>query len=128
MKLNKPHRLDDPLHQFRMVIAGAVALLIMGCATTTGPVRLEDRSFANKLGLKNCKVSIPLSPSEAIEVGRKWETYPTPEKDPDWIKMLSMQQPGDELRLISCSEGNPYFYALIRNGAVIHRHLLPVLD
>lgn len=100
----------------------------MGCATTTGPVRLEERSFADKLGLQNCEVSIPLSSSEAIEIGRKWEIYPNPEKDPEWIEMLSMQQQGDELRLISCSEGNPYFYALIRNGALIHRHLLPVLD
>lgn len=128
MKFNKHHRLDDPLHHFCVVIVGAVALLVMGCATTAGPVKLEDRSFADKLGLQNCEVSIPLSPSEAIEIGRKWEIYPDPEKDPDWIKMLSMQQQGDELRLISCSEGNPYFHALIRNGAVIYRHLLPVLD
>lgn len=128
MKSNKPHRLDDPLHYFCVAIVGAVTLLAMGCATTAGPVRLEDRSFADKLGLHNCEVSIPLSSSEAIEIGRKWEIYPNPEKDPSWIKMLSMQQPGDELRLTSCSEGNPYFYALIRNGTVIYRYLLPVLD
>lgn len=128
MKLNKSHRLDDLLRHFCLAIAGAVALLAMGCTTTAGPVKLEGRSFADRLGLQNCRVSIPLSPSEAVEIGRKWEIYPNPEKDPDWVKMLSMQQPGDELRLISCSTGNPYFYALIRNGAVIYRYLLPVLD
>ncbi|WP_159097492.1 hypothetical protein [Stenotrophomonas sp. SAU14A_NAIMI4_5] len=88
----------------------------------------RDRSFADKLGLQKCQVSIPLSPSEAVEIGRKWEVYPDPEKDPDWMKMLSMQQSGDQLRLVSCSEGNPYFNALTRNGEVIYSYLLPVLD
>jgi len=116
------------LRHLCVVIVGTVALLIMGCATTAGPVRLEDRSFADKLGLQKCQVSMPLSSSEAVEIGRKWEIHPDPEKDPDWMKMLSTQQTGDQLRLISCSEGNPYFYALTRNGEVIYRYLLPVMD
>ena len=128
MTLNVPCRSGDFIRHLCVVIVGTVALLVTGCATTAGPVRLEDRSFADKLGLKKCKVSIPLSTSEAVEIGRKWEIHPDPEKDPDWMKMLSMQQSGDQLRLISCSEGNPYFYALTRNGEVIYSYLLPVLD
>jgi hypothetical protein len=128
MKLNNIHRLGEILGNFCVVIVGAVALLVMGCVTTAGPVRFEDRSFADKIGLQHCRVSIPLSPSEAVELGRKLQIYPNPEKDPEWIRMVSTQQPGDELRLTSCGEGNPYFYALIRNGAVIYRYLLPVLD
>jgi hypothetical protein len=42
--------------------------------------------------------------------------------------MIAMQQPGDELRLISCSVGHPYFYAVIRGNVVMYKFRLPVLD
>ena len=102
--------------------------MVMGCTTATGPVRFEGRSVADRLGLQNCAVSIPLSPGDPAVIGRKWDMYPDLEKDPGWMRMLAMQRPGDELRLVSCRVGNPYFYALIRNDSVIYRHLLPVLD
>ena len=122
------HRSDGLLCQYGLVIAVSFAFVAVGCTTTREPIRMEARSFAKRLALPNCRTSIPLSPSEAVEIGRKWEIYPNPEKDPEWIKMNAMRQPGDELRLISCSTGDPYFYALIRNGTVVFRYHLPVLD
>ncbi|WP_237642521.1 hypothetical protein [Stenotrophomonas panacihumi] len=69
-----------------------------------------------------------MSPSEAVEIGKKWNLYPDLEKDSGWLEMLAMRRPTDELRLVSCSGGDPYFYALVRNDAVVSKYRLPVLD
>ena len=128
MKFNKRHCLGELLHQCGLVIVVSIVFVATSCTTTSEPVKMEARSFTKRLGLQGCRASIPLDPSEAVEIGRKWEIYPNPEKDPEWIEMNAMRQPGDELRLISCSSGDPYFYALIRNNSVVFKYHLPVVD
>lgn len=113
-------------YAFAMLIA--LLLPAAGCATAVDPMRAEPGSFAKQLGLPDCKVSLPLTPADAVEMGKRWQLYPDPRSDPQWVEMISLRQPGDELRLISCRVGTPYFYALIRNEGVIFQYPLPVLD
>ena len=108
------------------IVTTGIALSVLGCAAA--PIKMEPRSFAKRLGLPNCRASVPLSQSEAIEIGRKWELYPNPADDPEWIKMAAIQRPGDQLRLVSCTVGDPYFYALIRNDTIVFKFHLSVLD
>jgi len=110
------------------ILAVSVSLLAAGCMTMKGPISMESPSFAKRFGLDGCRVSVPMSAGAAREIGRKWELYPDPEGDPEWMKMIAAQQVGDELRLVSCEQGDPYFYALIRSNVVIFKYKLSVLD
>lgn len=90
-------------------------------------LRMEPRSIAKRLGLPNCRISVPLSQSEVIEDAKRIGN-PNPEEYPDWIKMTENMRSGDQLRLVNCLEasrsknvGDPYYYALIRNGTIISK-------
>jgi len=107
----------------------ASIVLVAGCATAPEhPIKIAPRSIVKELGLPNCTVSIPMSPDEVVDIGRKANLYPNPEKDPKWLEMVGLRQPGDELRLVSCSVGTPYFFALIRRHEVIFRYRIPMID
>lgn len=110
------------------VAASSLALAMVACVATPEVVKMEPRSFAKRLGLHGCRASTPLSREEVIEIGRKWELYPNPQQDPGWIKMTSIQRPGDELRLISCRSTGAYYYALIRMDSIVFSYQPPVLD
>lgn len=118
IKSNRPFHLD---FFKRTVPAFAAAMMLMSCASTTPAVEMEPKSVAKQLNLSNCKVSVPLTQIEVVEFVKKWYSLPNPEKDPEWAEIVANQQPGDQLRMVTCEAGDPYFYALIRNGAVIYK-------
>lgn len=105
-----------------------IATSVLGCATDAGPIRMESRSVARELGLEKCSVSVPMQPDDVIEIGQKWDLYTDPNKDPEWGRVLEKFELGDAFRLVSCDTDRAYYYALIRNGAVIGRYDLLVLD
>jgi hypothetical protein len=110
----------------------AVVFLIAGCATTQG-LKMEPSSVAKQLGLPDCKVSVPLSQSEALADARK-NGNSDPERYPEWKVIVENQHPEDQLRLVDCLKASrskdiaPYYYALIRNGAIIYRFHGVVFD
>ncbi|SFR94305.1 hypothetical protein SAMN05216570_0964 [Dyella sp. OK004] len=86
---------------------------------------MEPRSIAKQLGFPSCLVSVPLSQSEVIEDAKRMGN-PKPEHYPEWIEMSASIQPGDQLRLVDClranrstNVGDPYYYALIRDGKIV---------
>lgn len=103
------------------LIASVLALLsITGCISGPTEVRMEPKSAAKRLGVGGCRVSIPLSQTELIADARKVGN-PNPEDDPQWIKLISSLQPGDQLRVINClnTRRMTYYYALIRNDSIL---------
>lgn len=111
-----------------LVLALSLPFVVAGCLASLDPVKMESRSFGKKVGLPGCRVTVALSVEEIMEISRKWRLYPESESDPKWIEMNSLRQPGDELRLVSCDVGDPYFYALIRDNKVIFRYHIPLMD
>jgi hypothetical protein len=106
-------------------VAIAFALAVAGCASEPTALRMEPRSMAQQLGLPDCKVSVPLSQAEVIEDAKRVGN-PNPERSQDWIEITKDFQPGDQLRAVNClsaarsrAVGDPYYYALIRNDAII---------
>jgi hypothetical protein len=116
MRFNKRYRSVNKLCDF--VTSIAITFALAGCVSTQSRIKMEPMSVANRLGLPNCKVSIPMSESEVVDNAKR-DGVPNPEKNQEWIEMTKSLQPRDQLRLVSCKYGNPYFYALIRNEAVI---------
>lgn len=114
-------------HVGRVLIA-ITLLTAVACATTPELISMESREFAKSLGLPGCRVSVPLSHAEIIEIGRKWEIYTNPESDPEWVKMVATEQPGDQLRLVDCEGTERSFYALIRNNAIMFRYYPLTMD
>lgn len=105
-----------------------IASMISSCASSPDLIAMEPRSFGSRLGFADCRVSVDLTREEIIEIGNRWEVYPNPEGDPEWVKMISLQRPGDELRLIRREKVGSYFYALIRNNEIIFRYHPLILD
>lgn len=110
-----------------LVTAIAIAFVVAACASAPATVEMEPKSIANQLGLPECRVSVPLSQSEVIEDAKRIGN-PNPEKYPEWIEMTSSIRPGDQLRLVNClrasqynNVGDPYYYALIRDGKIISK-------
>jgi hypothetical protein len=86
-------------------MAAVIAFAVVGCASGPPAIKMEPRSVAKQLGYPNCKVSVPLAQAEVIEMGRKLQIYPNPEGNPEWNKMIAIQQPGDQLRLFFVKQG-----------------------
>lgn len=127
MRSNERRRFNDFSGCHGFVTAITIAFAIVGCAPVPTTLRMEPRSIAKRLGLPNCRISVPLSQSEVIEDAKRIGN-PNPEEYPDWIKMTENMRSGDQLRLVNCLEasrsknvGDPYYYALIRNGTIISK-------
>jgi len=122
------HRLHkDSFGSREFVTAITIAFVVAGCTSAPATVRMEPKSIAKQLGLPDCRTSVPLSQSEVIEDAKRIGA-PNPEKYPEWIEMTSNIRPGDQLRLVNClrasrseNVGDPYYYALIRNGKIISK-------
>lgn len=112
-------------HRFplRWALLSCISVVaVMSCASASKGVKFETASVASRLGLPNCDVSVALSPSEVIENSKR-SGNPSPEKNGEWIKMVASLQSGDQMRLVNClgvkGIGDPYYYALFRNGEII---------
>jgi hypothetical protein len=103
-------------------------LTLASCASAPWTPKMDSGSTARRLGLPDCNVSVPLSQSEIISFVKKWDNHPNPEAEPEWIAIVQNEQPGDQLRMVSCTVGDPYFYALIRNGAVLLKFHPSIVD
>src|SRR5690606_17872196 len=103
------------------VIATAIALALVGCASAPKSLSIEPSSIAEKLGFPGCEISVALNPSEVVDLGRKMKIYPDPTEDPEWGKMIAIRQPGDQIRRVSCSAKNVSSYILVRNEGVIFK-------
>ena len=101
-------------------VAVAVAVAASGCVSQSR-VKLEPSSTAKRLGLSGCSVSVPMTQPEVLDFVKRWDSHPNPEQAPDWLELTSKAQAGDEIRMISCKTGDPYFYALIRSNKIISR-------
>lgn len=111
-----------------LVLALSLPFVVAGCMASLDPVKMESRYFGKKIGLPGCRVTVALGVDEIVDIARKWIAYPKSQDDPEWVQMNSLRQPGDELRLVSCDVGDPYFYALIRDDKVIFKYHIPLMD
>lgn len=106
-------------------------LYLAGCASSPLRYTFERASFAKRMGLPGCWISIPLSPSEVIEDSKR-DGNPNPENNGEWIKIAADLQEGDELRLVTCSGTKGYggtaYYGLFRNNAIILKFYPMILD
>ncbi|HJR75099.1 MAG TPA: hypothetical protein VJ806_15855 [Luteimonas sp.] len=124
MKSNR-YRLSSVFfrHAGYAAVAG-MAFALAGCASAPTAVKMEPKSVAKQLGLQGCRVSVPLSQAEVISDAKRTGN-PNPEAYREWTEITANIQPGDQLRLVNCLEsrskdvGNPYYYALVRNDAII---------
>lgn len=127
MQSIKRHPSKRPSEVRELFTTISITFLVAACASAPTAVEMEPRSIAEQLGLPECRVSVPLSQSEVIEDAKRIGN-PNPEKYPAWIEMTSSIRPGDQLRLVNCLKdsqyknvGDPYYYALIRNGKIISK-------
>lgn len=116
------------MRSIKHICAIAVVFLIGGCASMPQIFKMEPRSASKRLGLTGCNVSVPLSQSEVLDTVKKWDNNPNPEQNQEWIKLIANQKSGDELRMVSCKVGDPYFYALFRNDAILYKFHPVILD
>lgn len=103
------------------------ALAVSACSMPSEMIRREPRSIARDLGFPGCRVSIPLTKDDVIEVGREWELYTDPLIDPEWDRFVSAQRSGDQLRLVDCKKGRS-FYGAFRNGKLVSSYYPLTLD
>lgn len=119
---------------FGFLPAASIAFMIVGCAPGPATVKMEPKPIAMKLGVPDCMVSVPLSQSEVIEDAKRMGS-PNPEESPQWTGMVSSIRQGDQLRLVNClslsrskNVGDPYYYALIRDGKIISKFHIGFFD
>lgn len=105
-----------------------ITLAVVGCASTPQVFKMEPKSMAKRLGLPNCRVSVPLSRTEVIDAVKQWDNYPNPENNQEWVEITSNLKPGDQLRMASCKVGDPYFYALIRDDTIFFKFHPVIID
>ncbi|WP_426687236.1 hypothetical protein [Rhodanobacter ginsengiterrae] len=115
------HYFEQFLGRMGLIVVITITLAVVGCASMPQVFKMEPRSIAKRLGLPNCRVSVPLSQSEVIDAVKRWDNYPNPEKNQEWIEITSNLVPGDQLRMVSCKVGDPYFYAMIRNDTILFK-------
>ncbi|MGO4549592.1 hypothetical protein AB4059_00590 [Lysobacter sp. 2RAF19] len=106
----------------RALLLGAI-LASTGCASVNGfSWTYEPSSFADRMGMHGCAISVPLTSDQVIE-GAKLMGNPSPETHGAWINMKAEFREGDQLRFVNCSEvkgtTGTDFYALVRNNVVI---------
>ena len=104
------------------------ALAIGGCASRSGLIAFERRSYGEGLGLDACRVSVALSVDEVLRLSDGGGTFGHLEEDPEWSKFSASLRENDELRLVSCGNYGPYFFAIVRDGGVAARYQIMVLD
>lgn len=112
----------------------AVCLLLLGtlaigaCASRSGLIAYERRSYGEGLGLDACRVSVALSVDEVLRLGEAGDFGGDLEQDPEWAKFSASLRENDELRFVRCGDYGPYFFASVRDGGVAARYQIMVLD
>lgn len=127
MKLNDHFRDRAFLGWGYLVVLLAVTA-ISGCASTPVGPKMEPKSVARNLGLQECRVSVPLSQSDVIGLVKRWDNVSNPEGNPEWIEIVANQRSEDQLRMVSCNVGAPYYYAMIRNNVILLKFHPVLLD
>jgi hypothetical protein len=109
--------------------AMAVIVGCAGCASWPPGVKYDVAGVARRLGFPRCRVSVPLSEAQVIDAATH-DGNPHPEQNHEWMAIVGMIQPRDQLRAVDCPRktADPYFYALFRNGAEIARFHSIILD
>jgi len=111
----------------RTLLCLLIALIppLASCAHSALGVKMDSSAVARSLGLKGCRVSIPLTQVEVIEQAKR-DGDPDPESHPEWIRMRREFRDGDQFRLVNCVRtdksgvaGGAYYFALFRNDVAI---------
>ena len=102
--------------------------LLSACAhSTLGPKidtssRINKQEFVSRFGFPTCTISVPLTLDEAVKSA---ELVGAPQIDQriDWIEMIKVKEPGDELRNVWCNPrrgpGGVDLIGLFRNNKLI---------
>lgn len=105
-----------------------LAWILSACAhNTLGPKidtssRINKQEFVSRFGFPRCTISVPLTLHEAVKSA---ESVGAPQIDQrtDWIEMMDVMSPGDELRNIRCiprrGRGGVDLIGLFRNSKLI---------
>lgn len=105
-----------------------LAWILSACAhSPLGPKidtssRISKQEFVSRFGFPECTISVPLTRDEAVKSA---ESVGAPQIDQriDWIEMMDVMEPGDELRNVRCiprrGRGGVDLIGLFRNSKVI---------
>ena len=93
--------------------------------STSSELKMEPRSVARQLGVPKCRVTIPLSPAEVVQIANR-SGAPDFGRSEGWAEWLDERQSGDQFRLAIC-KGNPFFM-LVRDGAIIDKGYFVIFD
>jgi hypothetical protein len=119
------------MKQPRIFLAIVTLLYLASCASSPLRYTFERASFAKQVGLPDCSISTPLSPSEVIEDSKRGGN-PNPETNDEWIKIAADLQEGDKLRLVTCAGTKGYggtaYYGLFRNNEIVLKFHPMILD
>lgn len=126
MTLSRHRRVESLAGQIGILASIGVVLAVMACTTAQSDLEMEPKPIATRLGLpEDCRVSVPLSQADVVDDAKR-DGNPNPENSQEWIEMIAMFQPGDQLRLVDCLEvsrsrkvSDPYFYALVRSETIV---------
>jgi len=92
--------------------------LIAGCAHQLGP-KIEQPRVARELGLAECGVSEPMRRYQALDFADLIGN-PNLADSPEWAKVISLMQPGDQIRHVDCQSGDNFF-GLFRGKSVLFK-------
>lgn len=102
--------------------------LLSACAhDTLGPKidtssKINKQEFISRFGFPKCAVSVPLTLDEAVK-GAELVGAPQIDQRIDWIEMIKVMEPGDELRNVWCVPrrglGGVDIIGLFRNSKLI---------
>jgi hypothetical protein len=90
---------------------------IAGCAHRLGP-EMESTRVARGLGLAECDVSEPMRRYQTLDFADLLG-IPNLADSPEWATVISMMQPGDDLRHVYCKSNGANFFGLFRGSSVL---------
>jgi hypothetical protein len=115
-------------HSLGLFVIFSACTLLVACASSGWGVQMEPRSVSKRLGEPDCRVSIPLSQAEVLDLAGRWG-HPITASRPEWKKMVAEFEPEDQLRLIDCVKAkHNYYFAHIHDDSIITKMYTAILD
>lgn len=112
------HSLRPRFPRAVLALATLMPLFSAGCSHQLGP-RMEPARVVHELGLAGCDVSESMRRYEALDFSDLLG-YSNLAESSEWAKALSLRQPGDDLRHVSCKSGENYF-GVFRGNTLLYR-------
>lgn len=99
--------------------------VVTSCASVNGFAwNYEIPSFADRVGMHGCAISVPLTSNQVLEGSRLMGNL-SPETHGGWVNMKEEFREGDQFRYVNCSVTKGAmgtdFFVLLRNDVIVSK-------